>query len=384
MEASKSSLLRLTMKKSFEIKATDSTSSARVGIIHTPHGMIETPAFAPVASQGTVKGLPHNLLQSLGAQLILVNSYHLYLRPGLETIHQLEGIHSFISWQKPILSDSGGFQIYSLSPLAKVKREGVKFSSHLDGAKIFLSPEDILDIQIKLGTDIFMPLDHFLPYPSSEDKMKKAVELTTHWARRSKSHFLKQPLKQQLWGITQGSTYWNLRKRSIEDLMEIDFDGYALGGLGIGEPKSQLMEILEKANILLPKEKPRYLMGIGYINDILKAVERGVDLFDCVLPTRNARNGTLFTNEGKIVIKNKKYAQDRRALDEKCSCYTCQNFSRAYLRHLYERQEISSAILNTIHNLHFYLDIFKKIRQAIQSNSFHHLRCNIMNKKEEE
>lgn len=371
------------MRKTFKIKASDSHSSARTGIIHTPHGSIETPAFAPVASQGTVKGLPHSLLQTLGAQLILINSYHLYLRPGLETISRLGGIHSFISWQKPILSDSGGFQIYSLSPLVKVKKEGVEFTSHLDGEKIFLSPEDVTDIQIKLGSDIIMALDHFLPFPSSEEKMKEAVNLTTHWAQRSKAYFLQHHSPQLLWGISQGSVYWNLRKQSIEDLLEIEFDGYALGGLGIGEPKSQLEETIERADFLLPKDKPRYLMGIGFISDIIEAVERGIDLFDCVLPTRNARNGTLFTSKGKIVIKNVKYAQDQRPLDEDCSCYTCKNFSRAYLRHLYERQEISSAILNTIHNLHFYLDIFRKIRQAIQSNSYHRLKYSIIKKEEE-
>lgn len=372
------------MAKIFEILAADSRSAARTGIIHTPHGPVETPAFAPVASQGTVKGLLHSTLQSLGAQLILVNSYHLYLRPGLETISKLGGVHSFISWQKPILSDSGGFQIYSLSPLVKVRREKVEFTSHLDGAKIQLAPEDILDIQIKMGSDIIMPLDRFLPFPSSEENMKEAVELTTHWAQRSKAYFLKKNSSQLLWGISQGSVYWDLRKRSIEDLLEIDFNGYALGGLGIGEPKSQLFEILEKADSLLPKDKPRYLMGIGYIEDILESVERGTDLFDCVLPTRNARNGTLFTSRGKISIKNEKYAQDKRPLDQECSCYTCRNFSRAYLRHLYERQEISSAVLNTIHNLYFYLDIFRKIRQSIPSNSYHRLKWSIINQKEEE
>ncbi|MFC2169404.1 tRNA guanosine(34) transglycosylase Tgt [Acidobacteriota bacterium] len=372
------------MKNSFEIKAKDTQSSARTGIIHTAHGIIKTPAFAPVASQGTVKGLTHNQLQSLGAQLMLVNSYHLFLRPGLETIAKSGNIHSFVSWPKPILSDSGGFQIYSLSPLVKVKKKGVEFSSHLDGTKIFLTPEEVIDIQVRLGTDILMVLDYFLPFPSSEDKVREAVEITTLWARRSKAFFLKQNSRQLLWGICQGSVFWNLRKKSIEDLAELDFDGFALGGLGIGEPKSQFLEIVEKSTALLPQEKPRYLMGIGYIKDILKAVEKGIDFFDCVLPTRNARNGTLFTSTGKIVIKNKKYEHDSRPIDEKCSCYTCQNFSRSYLRHLYERQEISSAVLNTIHNLNFYLDIFRKIRQAIQSNSFQQLKYDIIDSKKED
>jgi queuine tRNA-ribosyltransferase len=366
------------MKKSFKIQAKDPNSSARTGTIRTPHGSIETPAFAPVASQGSVKGLLHSQLHALGAQLILVNSYHLFLRPGMETIERAGGVHTFISWEKPILSDSGGFQVYSLSPLVKVKKEGVQFASHLDGTKIFLRPEDVVSIQLKLGSDIMMTLDCFLPYPSPKEKMKEAVRLTSLWAERSRAYFAEHPSSQHLWGICQGGVEWDLRKKSIEDLLEMDFDGYAVGGLGLGEPKSQLLEILENSDSLLPREKPRYLMGIGYINDILEAVERGIDLFDCVLPTRNARNGTIFTSRGKIVIKNQKYAQDKRPLDEHCSCYTCQNFSRAYLRHLYERQEISSAILNTIHNLHFYLDIFKKIRQAISSHSLKDLKYSII------
>jgi len=367
----------------FKITATDSRSSARTGVISTPHGKIETPAFAPVASQGTVKGLLHSQLESLEAQLLLVNSYHLFLRPGVKTIERLGGVHSFISWKKPILSDSGGFQIYSLSPLVKVKPKGVEFASHLDGSKIFLSPEEAIDIQLKLGSDIMMALDHFLPFPSPEEKIKESVELTSLWAKRCQTQFSQRSTSQLLWGIIQGSTYWELRKQSIEDLLEIGFDGYALGGFGLGEPKSLLMEILEKADTLLPREKPRYLMGMGYIEDIFEAIERGTDIFDCVLPTRNARTGTLFTSQGRISIKNQKYAEDERPLDEECACYVCQNFSRAYLRHLFERQEITSAILNTIHNLHFYLDIFQKIRQAIQSNSYRRLKLKIINKKED-
>jgi len=371
------------MSKTFKIVAQDSLSSARTGIIDTPHGAIETPAFAPVASQGTIKALIHKELTELGVQLILVNSYHLYLRPGVEVIEKLGGLHSFISWPKPILTDSGGFQIYSLSPLARVKKEGVTFASHLDGTKIFLTPEDIIEMQWRLGSDILVTLDYFLPYPSPDEKIKEAVKITSAWAARSKNKFGQLDSSSLLWGITQGSVNWDLRKQCTEALLKINFDGYALGGLGIGEAKAQLMEILEKSDALLPKEKPRYLMGLGYIHDILEAVERGMDLFDCVLPTRNARNGTLFTREGTLVIKNQKYALDKRPIEEGCLCYTCQNYSRAYLRHLYERQEISSSILNTIHNLHFYLDIFRKIRQSIQSNSFQKLKYCIINEFKE-
>jgi queuine tRNA-ribosyltransferase len=371
------------LKQAFEIKSRDKSSSARTGVIHTQHGSIQTPAFAPVGSQGTIKALPHNLVKSLGAQILLVNAYHLYLRPGVDAISKLGGVHSFISWPDPILSDSGGFQIYSLSPLVKIKKQGVTFSSHLDGEKIYLTPEDVVDIQLKLGTDIMMPLDHFLPYPASEESVREAVSLTSSWAQRSRAHFLSHDASTLLWGICQGGIFWELRKKSLEELMEIDFDGYALGGLGIGEPKTQYMEIIERSSALLPEEKPRYLMGIGYIEDILETVEKGYDLFDCVLPTRNARNGTLFTHQGRIVIKNKKYELDSRPLDEECTCYTCQNFSRGYLRHLYERNEISSAILNTIHNLHFYLDILQKIRQAIQSNSFQKFKKTLIDKHKE-
>jgi len=371
------------MNGQFSLTARDPLSSARTGIIHTQHGPVETPAFAPVGSQGTVKALPHEQVLGLGAQVLLVNSYHLFLRPGLSTIEKMGGIHSFISWPKPIISDSGGFQVYSLTPLAKVREEGVEFMSHLDGTRLFLRPEDAVDTQIRLGTDIMMCLDYFLPFPSPEAGMKEAVRLTSVWARRSKRHSLDHPTRQLLWGISQGGVFWELRKQSIEELAELEFDGHALGGLGLGESKSHLFEILEKADALLPKDKPRYLMGMGYIEDILDAVERGIDFFDCVLPTRNARNGCLFTSAGRVIIKNQKYAQDAKPLDERCSCYTCRNFSRAYLRHLFEREEISSAILNTIHNLHFYLDIFRKIRQSIQSNSYSQFKQSMNRLKDE-
>jgi len=371
------------MPKTFEIKAAHKDSSARLGIIHTPHGPIQTPAFAPVGSQGTIKSLPHSTVKELGAQLILINAYHLYLRPGMDVIKKMGGVHSFISWDRPLLSDSGGFQIYSLSPLVKIKEDGVMFSSHLDGTRIFVTPKDIIDIQLTLGTDIMMPLDTFVPYPYKKQELKEAVSLTSKWARISREYFLEKKTSQQLWGITQGSTEWEQREKSIQELIEIGFDGYALGGLGIGEPKSQFFDVIKKSTSVLPQDKPRYLMGIGYIEDIIKAVELGVDFFDCVLPTRNARNGTLFTSQGKVVIKNKKYESDPRPLDENCSCYTCRNFSRAYLHHLYERNEISSSILNTIHNLYFYLDIFTKIRQAIQTNSLNGLKKRVINKEED-
>jgi queuine tRNA-ribosyltransferase len=368
------------MIPSFTLTAADPASAARTGIISTKHGPIETPAFAPVASQGTVKALSHRDVEGLGAQVILVNSFHLFLRPGPDTVRSLGGLHDFISWRKPILTDSGGYQIYSMSPLAKVRPDGVAFSSHLDGTKYFLKPEDVVDIQVKLGSDIMMVLDYFVPYPSPEDVIRESMETTSRWARRSRDHVRRCENAGLLWGITQGSVIWELRRQSTEVLVELDFDGYAIGGLGIGEAKSQLVEILERSDGLLPKEKPRYLMGMGYVQDVLEAVERGVDLFDCVLPTRNARNGSLFTSRGPLSIKNQKYARDERPPDEECGCYTCRHFSRAYLRHLYERQEISSAILNTIHNLHFYLDIFAKIRQSISSHSFHGLKSNILNK----
>ncbi len=371
------------MTKTFTVTATDPKSSARAGFIHTAHGRIATPAFAPVASQGAVKALTHDQVRKLGAQLVLVNAYHLFLRPGVETIASLGGIHKFMSWTKPILSDSGGFQIYSLFPLAKVSREGVRFASHLDGTKITLTPEDVVDIQKGLGTDIMMVLDYFVPYPSTVERMKEAVDMTGHWASRAKARHLSKPTRQLLFGITQGGVHWDLRQKSTEEILALDFDGYALGGLGLGEPKSQLLETVERSAALLPRDKPRYLMGMGYLDDVFQAVKRGVDLFDCVLPTRNARTGSLFTSQGPLVIKNTKYARDPRPIDEACDCYTCRNFSRAYLRHLHERNEITSAVLNTIHNLHFYLDFFRKMRQSIESHSLNDLENQILKSNKE-
>ncbi len=369
------------MSPRFRTTARDPASSARAGILETLHGPVETPAFMPVASQGTVKAMTHGLVESLGAQIILLNSYHLFLRPGVEVIESLGGLHAFISWSKPILTDSGGFQIYSLSPLVRVSDEGVFFSSHLDGSRIFLTPEDVIDIQVRMGSDILMCLDYFPAYPYSAETMAEAVRLTTAWARRSRQRFARHESRQHLWGISQGGIDWDLRRRSIEALLETGFSGFAYGGLGIGEPRTRLLEVLDRGNGLFPADKPRYLMGMGYLEDIVEAVERGVDVFDCVLPTRNARNGTLFTSRGRIAIKNVKYARDPRPLDEACGCYTCRNFSRAYLRHLFERQEVSAAVLHTIHNLHFYLDFFRRMRHAIHSKSFASLKKNLLSEE---
>jgi queuine tRNA-ribosyltransferase len=366
------------MSATFRTTAQDPGSAARTGLLETPHGAVETPAFMPVASQGSVKGLTHAQVESLGTQILLVNSYHLFLRPGVETVESLGGLHGFMSWPHPILTDSGGFQIYSLSPLVRVSDEGVRFASHLDGTKILLRPEDVVDLQVRLGTDILMCLDHFPPYPYSDETLRESVRLTALWARRSKARFAEHDTRQQLWGISQGGVHADLRTRSIEGLLEQDFSGYAYGGLGIGEPKTRLFETLELGQGLLPAGRPRYLMGMGYVEDVVEAVARGVDLFDCVLPTRNARNGTLFTSQGRLAIKNVKYARDPRPLDEACGCYACRNFSRAYLRHLFERNEIASAVLNTVHNLYFYLDIFRKIRHSIQSHSFDSLRKSLI------
>jgi queuine tRNA-ribosyltransferase len=366
------------MSATFRVTARDPSSSARAGVLETPHGTVPTPAFMPVASQGTVKALTHDQLDGLGADIILLNSYHLYLRPGVEDIEALGGLHRFISWPKPILTDSGGFQIYSLSPLVKVIDEGVRFSSHLDGSKVLLKPEDVVDLQVRMGTDVLMCLDHFPPYPYSEAALAESVRLTGLWARRSKEAFARHDTRQQLWGISQGGVHAGLRTRSIEEVAALDLDGYAYGGLGIGEPKTKLFETLELGHGLLPADRPRYLMGMGYVEDVLEAVSRGVDLFDCVLPTRNARNGTLFTSRGRVAIKNRKYARDERPVDEACGCPTCRRFSRAYLRHLYERDEIAAAVLNTVHNLHFYLDIFRKIRHSIASDSFTSLKTSLI------
>ena len=358
----------------FEVLDKDNDSNARTGLIRTSHGEIQTPVFMPVGTAGTVKGMTMEYLKKAKTEIILGNTYHLFLRPGLEVINKFGSLHNFISWNKPILTDSGGFQIFSLKERTKVTNEGVSFQSHIDGQRFFLTPETVVDIQNSLGSDIQMVLDNFSPYPSTKKEDLRAFDITNLWAKRARKHFLKSENKNYQFAIIQGGLNEKLRFESLTNLNEIGFDGYAIGGLSVGEPISEFERIISYIVPKMPVKKPRYLMGSGTPEDILYAVENGVDMFDCVIPTRNARNGTLFTNKGKISIKNEKYKFDKTPFDERCSCYTCRNFSRSYLRHLYLSKEITSSILNSIHNVHFYLDFMKKIRYAITINRFNSFR----------
>jgi queuine tRNA-ribosyltransferase len=352
----------------FELTKKDPLSKARLGRIETDHGFFSTPAFLPVGTQGTIKSLTPEELVEIGVEAILGNTYHLYLRPGHETIGRLGGLHKFIHWEKPILTDSGGYQVYSLGGLRKISEDGVTFQSHLDGSLHLLTPERVMEIQKALGTDIAMALDECIPYPSSYDYVKTSTALTTRWAARClKSELDRGPA---LFAIVQGGMYRDLREESARSLVEMNFQGYAIGGLSVGEPKSVMLDILEWTTPSLPENAPRYLMGVGTPEDILDGVRLGIDLFDCVLPTRNARNGTLFTDSGKISIKQAQYVEDGMPLDEGCLCYTCRHYSRAYLRHLYLANEILSSRLNTIHNLYYYMNFMKRIREAIRENQF--------------
>lgn len=359
----------------FQLLKTDSQSKARLGKITTEHGEIETPIFMPVGTQGTVKSLtPKMLNEDVKAQIILGNTYHLYLRPGTEILQKAGGLHRFMNWQKPILTDSGGFQIFSLSELRKLKSDGVQFTSHLDGSKHFFSPEKVIEIQRIIGSDILMPLDECTPYPCEFDYAKKSQELTSNWAILNKEAFEKSvPLyghNQALFGIVQGSVYKELREKSAKDLIKLDFDGYSIGGLAVGESSETMYNIVDFTTDFIPQEKPRYLMGVGRPENILEAIERGIDMFDCVMPTRNARNAYLFTWEGFVTISNAIYSDDFSPVSKSCECYTCQNFSRAYLRHLFKASEILALELATIHNLHFYLELVKTAREKIQNGEF--------------
>lgn len=340
---------------------------ARTGDIELKRGSIQTPVFMPVGTHGTVKSLSPYDLSNIGADIMLCNTYHLYLRPGQEIIKNAGGIHGFVNWQRPILTDSGGFQVFSLAKLRQIEQNGVWFQSHIDGSRHFIGPRESIEIQQALGADIIMTFDECTPYPSSYDYTEKSLELTTIWAEKCKEIELHN---QTLFGIIQGGMFKDLRERSLKEITSIGFDGYAVGGLSVGEPKEDMYDIIHHIIPMLPKDKPHYLMGIGDIADILTAVTVGVDMFDCVMPTRNARNGTLFTSQGRMSIKNSSNRDDLSPIDPECGCYTCANFSRAYLCHLYHSKEILSMRLNTIHNLYFYFDFFKKMRQAINDNRF--------------
>ena len=414
----------------FEVVARDTTTRARAGLLHTAHGVVETPAFLPVGTAGTVKGMTQEQLEGLGVQMLLGNTYHLYLRPGHETIRELGGLHRFMGWPHPLLTDSGGFQVMSLKGLGRVTEDGVWFRSHLDGSSHFLSPERAVEIQLALGADIIMTLDECVEYPASHETLRRAVKLTGRWARRSREFYERQlaesrengsrelgrgsrepgpgarnsgtgasevntptslvtsaqspapspslsaptscslPPIPSLFGILQGGIDKELRRESAEELIELDFEGYAIGGLSVGEPKAEMYEVARYTAELLPSERPRYLMGVGAPGDLVECVARGIDLFDCVMPTRNARNGCVFTSQGKVIIKNARYARDESPLDAACECSVCRRYSRSYIRHLFVAGEMLAAILATHHNLHFYLDTMRKIRQAVASGMF--------------
>ena len=361
----------------FNLKNTD-PSGARLGTVETAHGSFSTPAFMPVGTRATVKAMTPEELVTCGAEIVLSNTYHLWLRPGSKLIKELGGLHKFMNWSDPILTDSGGYQVFSLAANRKIEEEGVHFQSHIDGAKMFLTPEKAIEIQQDLGSDIIMPLDECTPYPADREYTKNSLDLTSRWASRCLDYHNQNSSEstpdQALFGIVQGGMYEDLRRISAETLIDMDFDGYSIGGLSVGEGYDLMREMTNIVAPILPPEKPRYLMGVGYTEDILMAVEAGVDMFDCVLPTRNARSGTLFTSGGKLVIKNSRYEKDPNPLDSDCGCYTCTNYSRAYLRHLYMSGEILASRLNTIHNLYYYLNLMDGIREAIKENKFKEFR----------
>lgn len=358
------------MSFSFEVRATDPTG-ARRGVLGTPHGPVQTPFFMPVGTQATVKGLRNEALEELGAEIILANTYHLYLRPGHEAVRKLGGLHKFMSWPRAILTDSGGFQVFSLSELRKVTDEGVRFRSHLDGSEHMLTPEKAAEIQLALGSDIAMVLDECIETPAPREKAEAAVTRTTEWAGRARKYFREQASRngdigQWQFGIVQGATFADLRRESARQLLELDFPGYAVGGLAVGEPHSLTCEMTAEVTALLPREHPRYLMGVGKPEQIADYVALGIDMMDCVLPTRAARHACLYTSEGRVLIKRARYAADSRPLDPNCSCSVCRRYTRAYLRHLFAAGEITAAILATHHNVHFYLDLMRQIREAIE------------------
>jgi queuine tRNA-ribosyltransferase len=354
--------------------------AARRATMQLPHGAVETPIFMPVGTAGTVKAVPQNVLEDVHTQILLGNTYHLYLRPGHERIRRLGGLHKFMSWPHPILTDSGGFQVYSLNKLRKVTEEGVRFRSHLDGSEHFFSPEHSMEVQIALGADICMVFDECTEWPATRERARESLELTQRWARRSRDYFLAHAQEvpwftdlggrtQSLFGIVQGGMYEDLRRESAERLVELDLPGYAIGGLSVGEPRASTRAIIEATLPLLPADKPRYVMGVGYPEEIVEYAAMGVDMMDCVLPTRAARHGLLFTREGRMNIKNQRFAEDQNPPDPECACMVCRRYTRAYLRHLAMAQEPLGGALNSIHNLHFYLDTMRSVREAISQGT---------------
>lgn len=353
---------------SFKLKAT--SGKARRGEITTAHGVIQTPIFMPVGTYGTVKGMTPRDLTEIQAQIILGNTFHLWMRPGLDIMEKFGGLHQFMGWNGPILTDSGGFQVFSLGAMRKIKEEGVHFRSPVNGDKLFLTPEESMRIQTVLNSDIVMIFDECTPYPATHTEARLSMEMSMRWARRSRDSFDELGNNNGLFGIVQGGMYEDLRDISLQGLEEIGFDGYAIGGLSVGEPKDDMQRILAHTAPKLPQHKPRYLMGVGTPEDLVNAVGQGIDMFDCVMPTRNARNGWLFTRTGDIRIRNAKFRNDESPLDATCSCYTCKNFSRAYLHHLDRSKEILGAQLNTMHNLHYYLELMREMREAIEQDRF--------------
>lgn len=353
---------------SFKLKTT--SGKARRGEITTAHGVIQTPIFMPVGTYGTVKGMTPRDLTEIQAQIILGNTFHLWMRPGLDIMEKFGGLHQFMGWKGPILTDSGGFQVFSLGAMRKIKEEGVHFRSPVNGDKLFLTPEESMRIQTVLNSDIVMIFDECTPYPATHTEARLSMEMSMRWARRSRDAFDAMGNHNGLFGIVQGGMYEDLRDISLQGLEEIGFDGYAIGGLSVGEPKDDMQRILAHTAPKLPQHKPRYLMGVGTPEDLVNAVGQGIDMFDCVMPTRNARNGWLFTRTGDIRIRNAKFRNDENPLDSTCTCYTCKNFSRAYLHHLDRSKEILGAQLNTMHNLHYYLDLMREMREAIEQDRF--------------
>lgn len=358
----------------FDVLRRDANTAARLGTLTTPRGRVDTPVFMPVGTQATVKTLAPSDLADMGAKILLANTYHLYLRPGAELVRRRGGLHAFMSWPGAILTDSGGFQVFSLADLNRVTDDGVRFQSHLDGSRHLLTPELATRVQLDLGSDIVMAFDQCTEYPIPHADAAAAVRRTTRWATRCVETWGRAPeadtAGRALFGIVQGSTYPELRRLSAEALVALDLPGYAIGGLAVGEPKQAMWDTLEVTEPLLPAHKPRYLMGVGFPDDIVEGVRRGVDMFDCVMPTRNARNGTVFTWDGKLVVKNHAYAEDDRPIDETCRCYTCRTFSRAYLRHLFQAGELLGPRLATLHSLTFYMDVMRALREALAEDRF--------------